>query len=56
MTDVIVEGKDGTRIHYQIPDDHPAIVYVREEGTFRVKKADLYPERKVLRLLELHRT
>lgn len=50
MTDVIVEDKSGQRIHYLIPDNYPAIVYVKEGGTFRVKKADLTPERKVLDL------
>jgi len=40
MTDVIVENEKGERIHYYIADNHPAVVYVRVDGTFRVKKAD----------------
>jgi len=44
MTDVIVETKTGEKIHYFIPDRYPAIVYVRESGTLRVKAATLQDE------------
>jgi hypothetical protein len=52
MTDVIVESRDGRRIHSLIPDGHPAIVYIKEGGTFRVKMADLTPEMEMIRRLE----
>lgn len=39
MTDIIVESKDGKRIHQYIMDDWPAIVYVRPGGTIRVKRS-----------------
>jgi len=39
MTDVIVE-RGGRFIAYHINDHHPAIVYVRVEGSMRVKRSD----------------
>ncbi|MEM2455179.1 MAG: hypothetical protein QXN21_04480 [Candidatus Bathyarchaeia archaeon] len=44
MTDIIVEDEKGGRMHFYIDDNWPAIVYVRKDGTIRVKKADLTPE------------
>jgi hypothetical protein len=55
MTDVIVESREGRRIHHFIPDNHPAIVYVKEDGTFRVKAADLTPEQQALRVIMQHK-
>lgn len=52
MTDVIVETEKGERFHYLIPDNHPAIVYVKQRGTIRVKRADLTPEQQVVRAIE----
>lgn len=39
MTDLICESEDGEITHFYIKDGYPAIVYVRESGTIRVKKA-----------------
>lgn len=52
MTDVIVETQEGKRIHHLIPDNYPAVVYVRQRGTIRVKKADLTPEQEALRAVQ----
>jgi len=44
MTDVILETKDGKRFHYLIDDNYPAIVYVREGATLRVKSSKITDE------------
>jgi len=50
MTDIILESKDGKRLHYFIDDSYPAIVYVREGATLRVKASTLTDEQ-ILALL-----
>jgi hypothetical protein len=50
LTDVIVRLKDGRTIHHYIHDDHPAIVFVDEEMSFRVKRADLSPIDQLVRM------
>jgi hypothetical protein len=55
MTDVIVESKEGKRIHHYIADNHPAIVYIKEGGTIRVRKADLTPEQQALKVIMQHK-
>jgi len=45
MTDVIIETKDGKKAHYLIDDNYPAIVYLREGATLRVKASKITDER-----------
>ena len=52
LTDVILESKDGKRLHYFIDDNYPAIVYVREDGTLRLKRLDRRLEDRVIKLLK----
>lgn len=51
MTDVIHELKDGRIIHRYINDGCPAIVYIREGGTVKVKRANLEYERELLNII-----
>jgi len=54
MTDVIVESKEGRRIHYFISDNRPVIVCVKK-GAFMVKVADLTPEQQALKAIMQHK-
>ena len=53
MTDVILEDKQGRRTHHFIDDNCPAIVYVRERATLRVKRLSESLESKLDRLLKV---
>jgi len=52
MTDVILQDKQGQRTHYFVGDNRPAIVYVRKDGTLRVRRLSRHLEERLVKLLE----
>ena len=50
MTDLILEDKNGNRLHMYFGDNYPAIVYIRQGGTIRVKRSS-EPEKSLERHL-----
>jgi len=53
MTDILLESKDGKRFHYFIDDNYPAIVYVREDGTLRVRSFNRHLKERLIELLKV---
>jgi len=52
MTDVILEDKQGKRLHYFIDDNVSATVYVREGATLRVRRLSRHLEESLVKLLK----
>lgn len=51
MTDCIVELTDGETIHYYIDDGHPIIIWMRKDGTIKVRKLNSKVEQNLQKII-----